>query len=188
MTRRPLGSFRRRAARAALAAAALSAAVLAVGACSSSDDSSTSRSSTSVTTTSAPTPSTVDDADFDAQATTAELMIRNAGTDPCKVAQAFGPASSLPTPVNATQTERGVRVVAALFESAAASAPEGAAGDAPVLRKAAADLIAEGEAAEWTPNWLMQTPEAIASTEVTQAYSSYQAAAAAVCGTTTSVP
>ena len=49
-------------------------------------------------------------------------MIRNAGTDPCAVVQAFGPASNLPTPINATQAERGARVVAGLFNSNAAEA------------------------------------------------------------------
>jgi hypothetical protein len=166
-------------------AAAAVAVVLTAGACSSDDDPSP-RSSTSVTTTSVPTPSTVSDADFDSQATTAELMIRNAGTDPCAVIKAFAPASSLPTPVNPTQTERGVRVVAELFNSAAASAPPEAAADAEVLRRSAAELVAEGAAAGWEPNWLMQTPKAI--TNVTQAFTNYQAAVTKVCGSTTTVP
>ncbi len=75
-------------------------------------------------------PSTVDDADFDKQAATAEAMIANAGNDPCRIVTAFAPASSLPTPINAEQTQRGVKVIAGLFTSAADSAPPAAAGDA----------------------------------------------------------
>lgn len=171
-------------------ALALSAAVLAaaaLGACSS-DDEATPRSSTTVTTTSVPTPSTVSDEDFEAEATTAELMIRNAGDDKCAILQAFSPASSLPTPVNPKQTERGVRVIAELFESAAASAPPESAGDAAVLRQAATDLLAEGEATGWQPNWLMQSPKVITDPKVAQAFANYQATVSAACGAGTSTP
>jgi hypothetical protein len=172
------------------AAIALVALAVTVGACSSDDDASP-RSSTTVTTTSVPTPSTVTDADFDAEATTAELMIRNAGGDPCAVATAFAPASSLPTPVNPVQTERGVRVVAELFTTAAATAPPEAAADAAVLQQAATDLVAEGEAAGWAPNWLMQNPASLSDPRFVQAFTNYQAAVGRICGTsttTTTVP
>ncbi len=172
-------------------AATLAAAVIAVGACSS-EDSSTKSTTTAKGSpaTSTPVPSTVNDADFEQQAATAEAMIANAGKDPCNVVKAFGPASALPTPTNATQTERGVRVVAGLFDSAAASAPAQAAGDAAVLHQAAADLIAEGQAAGWKPDWLMKNPKTITDPKVTQAFTNYQSAVAASCGggTTTSTP
>lgn len=179
-------STRRRVQATTLAAALL--VTLGAAACSS-DDESPRGSSTTVTSTSVAPPSTVSDADFENQATTAEAMIRNAGTDPCAVVQAFGPASNLPTPINATQAERGARVVAGLFTSAADSAPASAAADAAVLRQAATDLIAEGEAEKWSPAWLMEIPAAISDPEVTRAFSNYQSAVAASCSAaTTTVP
>ncbi|UDY34752.1 hypothetical protein [Dermatobacter hominis] len=171
----------------AVAAVLLTAVALTVGACSSDDDASP-RSSSSVTTTSVPTPSTVSDADFESQATTAELMIRNAGSDACAVLRAFAPASSLPSPINPTQTERGVRVIVELFNTAAASAPPEAAADAAVLRQAGADLAAEGAAAGWAPNWLMQNPKALTTPEFIQAFTNYQSAVGTTCGPTTTAP
>lgn len=153
-------------------------------ACSSDDSASPRSSTTASTTSSALTPSTVSDADFEDQATTAEMMIRNAGGDACAVVQAFSPASSLPTPINATQTERGVRVIAELFQAAAAAAPPESAADGQVLANAANALIAEGQAASWEPNWLMQTPKAISDPAVSQAFANYQAAVAKTCGAT----
>ena len=175
----------------ALTVAATLAATVVVGACSSDDSSAKSTTTAKGSpATSTPVPSTVNDADFEKQAATAEAMIANAGKDPCAVVQAFGPASALPTPTNATQTERGVRVVAGLFDSAAASAPTQAAGDAAVLHQAAADLIAEGQAADWKPDWLMKNPKTITDPKVTQAFTNYQSAVAASCGggATTSTP
>lgn len=136
-----------------------------------------------MTTTSAPTPSTVSDKDFDNQATTTELMIRNAGGDPCAVIKAFAPSSAMPTPVNPSQTERGVKVIVALFHAAASTAPPDAAADAAVLGKAASDLLAEGEANGWQPAWLMKTPKAIGEPEVTRAFSSYQSIVTKACMT-----
>lgn len=131
----------------------------------------------------------MNDADFDEQATTAELMIRNAGSDPCAVIKAFSPASSLPTPINPTQTERGVKVVAGLFRAAAASAPPDAAADAQVLAKAADDLLAEGTAAGWDPAWVIGIPKAISDPTVTKAFASYQGAVAKSCNpTSTTAP
>lgn len=174
------------------AAATLAAAAVTVGACSSDDSSAKSTTTAKgAPSTSTPVPSTVNDADFEKQAATAEAMIANAGKDPCAVVQAFGPASALPTPTNATQTERGVRVVAGLFDSAAASAPAQAAGDATVLHQAATDLIAEGQAAGWKPDWLTKNPKTITDPKVTQAFTNYQSAVAATCGgggPTTSTP
>ncbi len=180
------GRTRRRLGGAAVAATL----VFAVGAAAcSSDDDSPRGSSTTVTSTSMAPPSTVSDADFENQAATAEAMIRNAGTDPCAVVQAFGPASNLPTPINATQAERGARVVAGLFNSAADSAPASAAADAAVLRQAATNLLAEGEAEKWSPAWLMKVPAAISDPEVTRAFTNYQSAVATSCGSaSTTVP
>ena len=64
----------------ATVAATLAAAVIAVGACSS-EDSSTKSTTTAKGSpaTSTPVPSTVNDADFEQQAATAEAMIANAG-------------------------------------------------------------------------------------------------------------
>ena len=146
-----------------------------------SSDEHTQRSTSRATSTSAPTVSTVDDADFESQATTAELMIRNAGTDPCAVIKAFSPASSLPTPISPTQTERGAKVVAGLFRAAAASAPPEAAGDAQVLANAADALIAEGEAAKWDPAWVVGVPKAISTPAVAQAFANFQGVVATTC-------
>lgn len=157
-------------------------------ACGSGGDSGSARSSTTATAkgaTSVPTPSTVSNADFDKQAATTELIIRNAGGDPCAVIKAFAPSSSMPTPVNAQQTERGVRVIAELFTAAAATAPADAAADAAVLKQAAVDLVAEGQANRWQPSWLMSTPKSIGDTKVTQAFSNYQSVVMRTCMTQT---
>lgn len=161
----------------------LLAAAATAPACSSANDAGTRRSSTSVTTTSVPTPSTASDADFDKQVRTVELMIHDAGDDPCVVVKAFPLATEMPTPVNAGQTERGVRVLAALFDAAAATAPPDAAADAAVMKQAAADLVAEGAANQWKPAWLMATPKSLGGAKVTQAYSNYQAAVTKSCMT-----
>lgn len=176
---------------AALLSALVLIAPLAATACSSGRTTDARRSSTTATTTSVPTPSTVSDADFDKQAQTAELMIRSAGTDPCAVIKAFGAASTMPTPINAGQTERVVKLVAGVFDAAASSAPADVAADAPVLKQAAADLLAEGQANKWQPKWVMSTPKSLTNPKVTQAFSNYQAAVSRSCmaqTTTTSTP
>lgn len=175
----------------ALVSALALTVTFAVTACSSGRTTQARRSSTTVTATSVPTPSTVSDADFDKQAQTAELMIRTAGTDPCAVIKAFGAASTMPTPTNAGQTERVVKLVAGVFDAAASSAPADVAADAPVLKQAAADLIAEGEANKWQPKWVMSTPKSLTNPKVTQAFTNYQAAVTKSCmaqTTTTSTP
>lgn len=149
--------------------------------CTTGKSTGSKRTTTTATTTSAPTPSTVTDAAFDQQATTAELMIRNAGTDPCAVIKAFPLSSSMPTPVNPAQVERGVKVIVALFNAIAASAPPEAAADAPLLKKAAEDLLAEGEANKWQPKWLLSTPKSITGPEVTKAFSDYQSTVMKSC-------
>jgi len=166
---------------AVVAVALLSAAV----ACSSGDDAAGRRPSTTATTTSTPTPSTVSDADFESQATTAELMIRNAGKDPCAVIKAIPLSSNLPTPVNPGQVERAVKVVAQLFDAIGSSAPPESAADAAVLKQAATDLLAEGEANHWQPTWLMSTPKSIGDAKVTQAFANYQATVNRSCTTQT---
>jgi len=188
VTRRsPLSIRTGRGARGAVAAVGI-ACLIAVGVSCSGDDDTSARSSTTAPSTSVAAPSTVDDADFDKQAATAEAMIANAGNDPCRIVTAFAPASSLPTPINAEQTQRGVKVIAGLFTSAADSAPPAAAGDAAVLRQAATDLVAEGEAAQWSPDWLLKIPKAISDAKVVQAFTNYQKAVATTCGGATTTP
>lgn len=155
----------------------------------SSDDSATRGSTNPPSSTSLPTPSTVDDADFDSQARTAELMIHNAGADPCAVIKAFSPTSSLPTPVNPKQAERGVRVVAGLFQAAAATAPPEAAAEAQVLSSAATALLAEGAEKNWDPAWVVAIPKTISDPTVTQAFATYQSTVAGTCrNSTTTTP
>ncbi len=82
-----------------------------------------------------------------------------------------------------------MKVIAGLFTSAADSAPPAAAGDAAVLRQAATDLVAEGEAAQWSPDWLLKVPKAISDAKVVQAFTNYQKAVATTCGgATTTTP
>jgi len=180
-----VGGIGGRRARSAVVAVVAVASLSAVVACTSGDDAAGRRSSTTATTTSAPTPSTVSDADFESQATTAELMIRNAGKDPCAVIKAFPLSSNLPTPVNPGQVERAVKVVAQLFDAIGSSAPAESAADAAVLKQAAADLLAEGEANHWQPTWLMSTPKSIGDATVTQAFANYQATVNRSCTTQT---
>ena len=175
--------------RCAAAALALLTVTALVAGCSSDDDASSDKKKTTTTeksagSTTVPTPTTVTDAEFEKAAETSEALVKDAGTDPCKVVSSFSQASNLPTPANATQTERGVKVVAALFEAAAATAPESAQNDAAVLRKAAADLQAEGESKNWDPAWLTTSPgpTAIADPAVSQAFQNYQTAVSKTCG------
>ncbi len=176
--------------RCAATALALLAVTALVAGCSSDDDDASSDKKKTTTTeesagsTTVPTPTTVTDAEFEQAAATSEALVKDAGTDPCKVVSSFAQASNLPTPANATQTERGVKVVAALFEAAASTAPASAQADAAVLRKAAADLQAEGEAKNWDPAWLTTSPgpTAIADPAVSQAFQNYQTAVSQACG------
>lgn len=176
-----------------LAAAAL--ALLTVGALAagcSSDDNASKSTKKSTTSTTVPTPTTVTDKEFDQKAATSEALIKDAGTDPCKLVQSFSQASNLPLPANPAQTERGVKVVAQLFRAATATNPPPAAADAAVLNKAADDLLAEGAAKGWDPKWLTTSPgpTAIADPKVAAAFQNYQTAVAKTCApaSTTTAP
>jgi hypothetical protein len=181
MTATPLT---RRCRRAAAVAGALVALALAPVACSSDDakpvDGAKATSSTASSTTVAP-PSTVTDEDFDKTAATAEALIAAAGSDPCKLLQSLSQASNLPSPINPRQTERGVQVVATLFTAAADTAPASSAADAAVLRKAAADLQAEGAAQGWDPKWLTGSPKSISDPAVATAFRNYQTQVGTTC-------
>lgn len=173
--------------RSAIAAITLLAAVSLVAGCSSGEKTSSAKKTTTTAKASAsttvPTPTTVTDAAFETAAANSETLIKAAGTDPCKVVTSFAEASNLPTPANPTQTERGVQVVAQLFEAAAATAPAAAQNDATVLRKAAADLQAEGKAKNWDPAWLTKAPgpTAIADPAVSTAFRNYQTEVSKAC-------
>jgi len=179
---------------AALAALAL---VSVVAGCSSDDSSSGAKKKT---TSSAPTttvpapPTTVTDAQFETAAASSEALITTAGSDACKLLATFSDASSLPSPANPTQTERGVQVVVKLFEAAAATAPAASAADAATLRTAAANLQTEGAAKAWDPTWLtgQPGPAAISDPTVATAFRNYQTEVGKTCappaGAPTSTP
>lgn len=170
------------------AIALLGLLVTAIG-CSSddpSDDAGSKKKAATTTSTVPAPPSTVSDADFDSEAATAEALVDSAGTDTCALLATFSEASSLPAPANATQTQRGVAVVAKLFVAAADAAPPNASADAAVLRKAAQDLQAEGAANNWDPEWLtgQPGPAAISDPAVATAFRNYQTEGATLCGGT----
>jgi hypothetical protein len=181
----------------AAALAVLTVTALVAG-CSSDDDASSKKKTTTtkVTTTTLPTPTTVNDADFEKVAATTEALIKDAGTDPCKVANAFTKFSAgVPTPANPKQTERAVGLVAALFVAAADSAPPALSADAAALRKGAEDLKTEGAAKKWDPLWLTSTPGPAAMTGASfqKAFQNYQGEVQKSCGsnsnaTTTTTP
>lgn len=187
-----------RPARSIRAVAAVGALVLALAtACSSGDDeASDKKTTTTEATTTSATPDTVSDEDFDAAVAPIEARVEEASGDVCEVVKVFGETSGLPTPANAAQTERGVQLVVALFRAAAAAPPAGAEADAPVLERAADELLAEGESKGWDPAWLTSAPgpSVLSDSEVQAAFSSYQSKAAEQCGsaagdtTTTSAP
>ena len=175
--------------------AAVALALVTVGAlvagCSSDDDASKSAKKKTTTSTTVPTPTTVTDQDFDKAAATSEALIKDAGTDACKLVKTFSQASNLPLPANPKQTERGVKVIADLFRAATASTPPPSPADAAVLNKAADDLLAEGAAKGWDPKWLTTSPgpTAIADPKVATAFQNYQTEAAKTCpSTTTTAP
>ena len=150
----------------------------------SSDDAGSKQQATTTASTEPAPPSTVSDADFDKEAATAEALVATAGTDTCALLATFSQASSLPAPANATQTQRGVAVVAKLFVAAADAAPPNASADAAVLRQAAQDLQDEGAANNWDPEWLtgQPGPAAISDPAVATAFRNYQTEGATLCG------
>jgi hypothetical protein len=172
---------------AALAAlvAVLAASLLGAG-CGSDDEADGDDGATTSSETTTPEtvpPVTVSDADFEAVVTSLDALITSAAGDPCKLADAFGQAGSLPTPTNETQTRQGTEVVAQLFITAAATPPAGAEADATVLDRAGQDLLAEGEANGWDPDWLTGNggPDAVNQADVQAAYRNYQTKVAEQC-------
>ncbi len=168
----------------------LTAAVLAVAAvgalaagCSSDDDASGTSGKRSTTSTTIATPTTVNDADFQQAIQTSEALIKDAGSDACKLLQTFAQASNLPTPANPKQTEQGVQVVVDLFRSAASAQPAPPPADAEVLRQAADALVAEGKANGWDPKWLTTGagPSSIKDPKVAAAFQNYQTEVAKTC-------
>lgn len=184
------------------AGAAVAALLLALAtACSSGDDTASEKDSpkkttTTEATTTTATPGTVSDEKFDAAVAPIEAKVEEASGDVCEVVKVFSETSGLPTPANAAQTERGVQLVAALFRAAAAAPPAGAEADAPVLQRAADELLAEGKSKNWDPAWLTSAPgpSVLSNSEVQAAFSNYQSKASQQCGsaagesTTTSAP
>jgi hypothetical protein len=189
-----------RSARSIRAVAVAGAVLVALSAaCSSGEETSggeKKKSTTTEATTTTATPDTVSDEDFDAAVAPIEARVEEASGNVCEVVKVFGETSGLPTPANAAQTERGVQLVVALFRAAAAAPPVGAEADAPVLERAADELLAEGESKGWDPAWLTSAPgpSVLSDSEVQAAFSSYQSKAAEQCGsaasdtTTTSAP
>jgi hypothetical protein len=181
----------------AAALAVLTVTALVAGCSSDDDTSSKKKSNPKATTTTLPTPPTVNDADFEKAAVAAEAIIKDAGTDECKVANAFTKFSAgVPTPANAKQTERAVALVASLFDAAAASAPPALAADATAIRNAAQSLKTEGAAKKWDPLWLTSTPgpTAMSDPAFQKAFQNYQGEVQKSCGsnsnatTTTTTP
>ena len=101
-------------------------------------------------------PSTVDDADFDKQAATAEAMIVNAGNDQKPDRHRLRPRPpALPTPINAEQTQRRVKVIAGLFTSAADTAPPVSTATPRCCVRPPPTWL---RAAQWSPDWFLKVP------------------------------
>jgi hypothetical protein len=175
---------------AALVAVVATAALLGAG-CASDEEADGDDATTSSTTSAPETvpPVTVSDAEFEAAVTSLDAVITSAAGDPCKLIEAFGQAGTLPTPTNPTQTRLGTEAVADLFIAAAATPPAGSEADAPVLDRAGQDLLAEGAANNWDPEWLTGNggPDAVNQADVQAAFRNYQTKVTEQCAPSTPV-
>jgi hypothetical protein len=142
---------------------------------------------TSITTT------TLTDDEYTDMVNSLRGLIEAADGDRCKLVPAFEATGALPIPATDAQTRERVDITAELLGAAADSMsdddPEGAA----VFNQAAADLVAEAEANDYSASWFLGPPEALTNTEFDQAFSDYAAASAEECGrdasgTTTAPP
>ena len=176
--------------RSALVTVALAASLtLLATSCGDSDDDSSSDKTTTTekqqdeetTTTEA---AEGDTAAFGPALDQAEQGLEDASGDACALAEFLSSLDNLPDPADAQEVERAVDFVAAMLNALADTAPEANAAQADTLRQGATDLVAEGEAADFSVEWFngQDTPKTLSDPELTAALGEFQTQTSTQCG------
>lgn len=176
--------------RSALVTVALAASLtLVAAACGDSDTGSSSDKTTTTekkqdketTTTEA---GSGDTPEFGPALDQAEQGLEDASGDACALAEFLSSLDNLPDPADPQEVERAVDFVAAMLTAVADTAPEANAAQAATLKKAATDLVAEGQAADFSVDWFngQDTPTTLSDPEVSAALGEFQSQTSTQCG------
>lgn len=118
------------------------------------------------------------DDEFTATIETLRGQIDAAGTDVCELI-ATQSSVSLPTPTNPTQSEMTVGFLADVLRTMADFTEDAGKGDsAATMRTAADELVAEAEAADYSDEFMSQTPAALSGEEIQAAQNDFIALSA----------
>lgn len=149
-------------------AAGLALTVVACGDDDGSEEGASSSTSTTVAGQADQTTTTISDEDFAATADEVEAAVQDAGDDLCAVGMA---PQQLPTPSTPAQLERMLEIFQQTLDVAASTLEGDDPESAAALRKAASDLIAEAEAADYDMGMISgdSLPKALQSPEYLKA-------------------
>ncbi len=136
------------------------------------------------------TTATLTDNDYADMVASLRGLIESAQGDRCELASAIQAIATLPMPINDTETRARVDVTAELLGATADSMAEEDPQGAEVFDQAAADLISEAEANNYSLSWFTTELDALNSEAFNETYRNYAAATREQCefdtsGTTT---